>query len=105
MASERKAAVHIEDDNVRRNWVVWSERHDGWWGANRSGYQRSLLLAGLYTEAEAKAIERESWRHRAEGDQRNAEARTLQDALEAEREWRTGPMLIDHVLEGIGAIA
>jgi hypothetical protein len=102
MASERKTAVHTDDDNVRRNWVVWSYEHDAWWGPNHAGYQRSLLLAGLYTEAEAKRIEAMANRSASE---KREEARTLLAALEAEKEWHRGPMLIDHVLEGMGAIA
>lgn len=39
-------------------WVVWSTEHDAWWGPNRGGYTSSLMQAGLYTEAEARRIER-----------------------------------------------
>lgn len=38
-------------------WVIWSYEHDSWWAPNSCGYRTSLLLAGVYTEAEAKKIE------------------------------------------------
>ena len=39
-------------------WVVWSFKHDAWWGPDQCGYFTDLMLAGLYTEATAKEIER-----------------------------------------------
>lgn len=48
---ERDAAAMPEP------WVVWSDYHQAWWGPDRIGYNTHLLAAGLYEEAEAKAIE------------------------------------------------
>lgn len=43
----------------KRDWVVWSVEHNAWWGPNRGGYFTHLVGgAGLYTEAEAREIER-----------------------------------------------
>lgn len=38
-------------------WVIWSYEHDSWWAPMGIGYRTDLLLAGVYTEAEAKKIE------------------------------------------------
>lgn len=72
-------------------WVVWSYEHDAWWAPNQCGYATSLLQAGLYTEAEAKAIEEGANR----GGVRNEEARPLKDAIEAERTLKNGPRVLD----------
>lgn len=40
--------------------VVWSHKHGAWWGPNRCGYHSQLAYAGVYTEAEARAIETDS---------------------------------------------
>lgn len=37
-------------------WVVWSNEHQGWWRPGRCGYTTHLGHAGVYREAEAKAI-------------------------------------------------
>lgn len=51
----------MADTQPPRNWVVWSIEHGAWWGPDRCGYYTSLVGgAGLYTEAEAKQIEREA---------------------------------------------
>ncbi|GAB1344994.1 hypothetical protein [Gemmatimonas sp.] len=36
--------------------VVWSHKHGAWWGPNHCGYHSQLAYAGVYTEAEARAI-------------------------------------------------
>lgn len=36
--------------------LIWSHKHDGWWGPNRAGYFNALTKAGWYTEAEADKI-------------------------------------------------
>lgn len=65
-------------------WVVWSYEHSAWWGAAHCGYYTDLLLAGLYTEAEAKEIERSANRGRI----RNEEALSLREAIaELLAEW------------------
>lgn len=48
-------------------WVVWSEEHGAWWGPGRVGYYTSLMRAGRYTEAEARAIEAKANRYLPEG--------------------------------------
>lgn len=78
-----------------RNWVVWSNEHDAWWGPNHCGYYQSLLGAGLYTETEAKAIASHS-------SERDEEALALIDALQREAEHRrhtAGSIVADFVLE------
>jgi hypothetical protein len=37
-------------------YVVWSNEHSAWWGANRAGYYTHLSSAGRYTRDEAVAI-------------------------------------------------
>lgn len=76
-----------------RNWVVWSFEHDAWWAANGCGYVQALLLAGLYTEAEAKEIERGA-NHPL---RINEEGRPLAAVLrEYRQQWgRSGPMVIN----------
>jgi hypothetical protein len=36
--------------------LIWSHKHEGWWGPNRAGYFADLTRAGWYTEAEADKI-------------------------------------------------
>lgn len=43
-----------------RNYVIWSHRNNAWWAHAMNGYTADLLLAGLYTQAEALDIERTS---------------------------------------------
>lgn len=40
--------------------VIWSHRHAMYWGANASGYVRSLAYAGVYSEADARRYEAQS---------------------------------------------
>lgn len=61
-------------------WVVWSNEHRAWWRANHAGYTTALLGAGLYTEAEAKEIEREAG-HASRADRKPEKAFTLTQAL------------------------
>ena len=37
-------------------YVVWSNEHSAWWGANRAGYYTHLSSAGRYTRDEAIGI-------------------------------------------------
>jgi len=48
-------------------WLVWSEEHGAWWGAGKTGYTRSIVDAGRYSEAEAKGIEDNANRHLRQG--------------------------------------
>ena len=41
-------------------WVIWSYKHDAWWGPDASGYEKNMAYAGVYTEADARAIEARS---------------------------------------------
>jgi len=41
---------------VKREWLVWSFKHDAWWGADNCGYVRNVLNAGIYTKDEAAEI-------------------------------------------------
>lgn len=41
---------------VRDAWVIWSHEHAAYWRAERRGYTVALVAAGVYSEAEAKAI-------------------------------------------------
>lgn len=36
--------------------LIWSQEHGAWWNPNRAGYTTSMIRAGRYTEAEARAI-------------------------------------------------
>ena len=38
------------------DYVVWSNEHSAWWGANRSGYYTHLSAAGRYSRDEAIRI-------------------------------------------------
>ena len=40
-----------------KDWLIWDDKSECWWGPNRGGYWKSIAFAGLYTEAEAKAAE------------------------------------------------
>lgn len=47
-----------------RVWLVWSNEHAAWWGANHCGYYMDIDSAGRYTLAEALAIQtgaRDGW--------------------------------------------
>ena len=37
-------------------YVVWSHKHNQWWGPDHCGYTRDLSKAGRYTQAEAGQI-------------------------------------------------
>ena len=39
-----------------RHFLIWSEEHGAWWGADHRGYTRSMCQAGLYTRKEARTI-------------------------------------------------
>lgn len=41
----------------KRDWLIWEGWNELWWGPDSKGYTRNILLAGLYTEQEAKRIE------------------------------------------------
>jgi hypothetical protein len=77
-------------------WVVWSNYHGAWWGPNCSGYEPSLLLAGCYTEAEARKIERS--RSREPGMMEPERAVLLAEALEAERASRRSTAKVPDLL-------
>jgi hypothetical protein len=64
-------------------WLVWSFQHDMWWRANSCGYTTEFLLAGVYTENEAKAIEAQANKWHKEPQE---EARKLTDVL-GETKW------------------
>lgn len=75
-------------------WLVWSFEHDAWWGPNGCGYNANVLRAGIYSEADAKEIERN-----ANGDarQRNEKAMSLSDVLaDCERLNTVGRWLRSH---------
>jgi hypothetical protein len=40
-----------------RNWLIYDNRSECYWGPNRGGYFKSLASAGLYTEREAREAE------------------------------------------------
>ena len=37
-------------------YLIWSIEHAAWWRPGRMGYTREFALAGVYPEAEARAI-------------------------------------------------
>jgi len=41
---------------MKREWLIWSIEHTGWWRPNQRGYTTSRESAGRYTEEEAKRI-------------------------------------------------
>ena len=41
-------------------WLVWSYKHQAWWGPDRSGYTVSISHAGVYSEEDALAIQERS---------------------------------------------
>lgn len=40
-----------------KEWLIYVEADDIWWKADAKGYTKNVLLAGLYTEADAKRYE------------------------------------------------
>lgn len=38
------------------DFLVWSNEHQQWWRANKTGYTRYIEEAGRYTEDEARTI-------------------------------------------------
>lgn len=46
------SAVAIPD----RRWLIWSHKHDSWWGPDHRGYFTALTGAGLYTKEETVLI-------------------------------------------------
>lgn len=80
-----------------KTWVVWSYEHDAWWAADSCGYVISILLAGRYSEDEAKRIEEGANRHCKEPRE---QALSFMDALERQYSgWgRTGPCVADVIL-------
>jgi hypothetical protein len=59
-------------------WVVWSFERQMWWRSNWHGYTSELLLAGVYSEADAKAIEADANKHSRE---RKEAAKPLAQAI------------------------
>jgi hypothetical protein len=49
-----------DDFSTDTAWLIWSHKHAMWWGPHRQGYTSSLPHAGVYSEHEARQIERES---------------------------------------------
>jgi hypothetical protein len=41
---------------IAKEWIIWSNEHDGWWGPNHSGYVKDRAEAGRYSFEEAKRI-------------------------------------------------
>ncbi len=37
-----------------RDWLVWSNTYNSWWGPNSAGYRDNILSAGRYTRAQAE---------------------------------------------------
>lgn len=44
-------------------YLVWSEEHGAWWRANKYGYTREILEAGMYSEEDAREIIKEAHKH------------------------------------------
>ena len=93
MTEQTESIAPREDlpESAARDWVVWSHEHRLWWGPKRCGYHTHLLGAGLYTEAEAKAIEP------MRGVPGSEQAMSMRDALAAELnriEARTGDTVL-----------
>jgi hypothetical protein len=41
----------------KKDWLIYDRKSECFWGPNRGGYWKSIVDAGLYTEAEAKAAQ------------------------------------------------
>lgn len=39
-----------------REWLIWSNEHNGWWATNKCGYVKERKHAGRYTYKEALEI-------------------------------------------------
>lgn len=50
----------------RKEWLIWSNEHDAWWGPNHRGYTKDRAEAGRYTYHEACAIVEGANKHRGE---------------------------------------
>lgn len=49
--------------NEPKRWLIWSNKHNAWWGCEACGYFTVRKLAGRYTFNEACEIVRRSNRH------------------------------------------
>ena len=45
-------------DPEEKNWLIWSNEHNGWWGPNSYGYVKDRTAAGRYSYEEATRIVR-----------------------------------------------
>lgn len=41
---------------MSKQFLVWSNEHNAWWGPNRMGYTTERIFAGKYSEEEANQI-------------------------------------------------
>lgn len=87
---------------MRDAWVIWSYEHDSWWAPNSAGYRTSLLLAGVYTEAEAKKIEASANTHvdRKRYPEGHEKAMILADAIAwITADWPTQGTVIERLTD------
>lgn len=49
--------------NDGKKWLIWSIKHNAWWGSDRNGYHVNRQMAGRYTLEEALAIVKWSNQH------------------------------------------
>lgn len=43
-------------NNIKNNWLIWSNEHRGWWRFCKAGYTNDIEEAGRYTFDEADGI-------------------------------------------------
>lgn len=64
MSTAERASRHLSDvldaamstAQPKREWLIWSIEHDGWWKIARRGYTKKIGEAGLYSFDEARRI-------------------------------------------------
>lgn len=57
VAAERATAAQLTRDTA---YVIWSRKRSAYWLPNGQGYSEQIAHAGVYSEADAKEIERQS---------------------------------------------
>jgi hypothetical protein len=80
--------------------VIWSNKHSMWWAPNCEGYARSLRDAGVYSEADAREIVRNSQCDPAPG--MDSVALTLEEARHCESISRTRPGSVGEYIDSAG---
>ena len=43
-------------NNIKNNWLIWSNEHKAWWNANKRGYTFIIEEAGRYSFDDANLL-------------------------------------------------